>query len=71
VVYERIYHQAGATTAMHMPYAALVGLIRDAGKRPVERNSLYQSIREDFSDLPDAVAAVAGPEAGVPAVHAA
>ena len=71
VVYERIYHQAGATTAMHMPYAALVGLIRDAGKRPVERNSLYEAIREDFSDLPDAVAAVAGPEAGVPAVHAA
>jgi aminodeoxyfutalosine synthase len=71
VVYERIYHQAGATTAMHLPYAALVGLIRDAGKRPVERNSLYQSIREDFSDLPDAMAAVAGPDAGVPAVHAA
>src|SRR4026209_1413978 len=39
VVYERIYHQAGATTAMHLPNAALVGLIRDAGKRPVERNS--------------------------------
>jgi len=71
VVYERIYHQAGATTAMHMPYAALVGLIRDAGKRPVERDSLYATVREDFTDLPDAVAAVAGPEAGVPAVHAA
>jgi aminodeoxyfutalosine synthase len=71
VVYERIYHQAGATTAMHMPYAALVGLIRDAGKRPVERDSLYESIRDDFSGLPDAAAAVAGPEAGVPAVHAA
>jgi len=71
VVYERIYHQAGATTAMHMPYAALVGLIRDAGKRPVERNSLYESIREDFSDLPDARASIAGPEAGIPAVHAA
>ncbi len=71
VVFERIYHQAGATTAMHMPYAALVGLIRDAGKRPVERDSLYELIRKDFSDLLDASAAVAGPEAGVPAVHAA
>jgi len=71
VVYERIYHQAGATTAMHMPYAALVGLIRDAGKRPVERDSLYASIREDFTDLPDAAATIAGPDAGVPAVHAA
>ena len=71
VVYERIYHQAGATTAMHMPYGALVGLIRDAGKRPVERNSLYETVREDFSGLADAVALVAGPEAGVPGVHAA
>ena len=32
VVYERIYHEAGATTAMHMPYAGLVGLIRGAGQ---------------------------------------
>ncbi len=51
VVYERIYHEAGAHTAMHMPYAALVRMIQGAGKRPVERNSLYESLREDFSEL--------------------
>ncbi|HEU4699738.1 MAG TPA: aminofutalosine synthase MqnE [Gemmatimonadales bacterium] len=51
VVYERIYHNAGAQTAMHMPYMGLVGLIRGAGKRPVERNSLYETVREDFDDL--------------------
>lgn len=51
VVYERIYHEAGAHTAMHMPYGALVRMIQGAGKRPVERNSLYESLREDFSDL--------------------
>jgi len=29
----------------------LVALIRDAQKIPVERNSLYQPIRTDFSEL--------------------
>ncbi len=52
VVYERIYHEAGARTAMHMPYSELVRLIRGAGKRPVERDSLYQPVRETFDDLP-------------------
>ena len=51
VVFERIYHEAGATTEMGMSYAALVGLIRDAGKVPMERNSLYQPVRTDFTAL--------------------
>ncbi len=51
VVFERIYHDAGATTEMHMPYAGLVALIRDAGKVPMERDSLYRAVRTDFSDL--------------------
>ena len=51
VVFERIYHQAGARTQMHMHYAELVGLIRGAGKRPVERNSLYETVRESFDDM--------------------
>ncbi|MEP7228301.1 MAG: aminofutalosine synthase MqnE [Gemmatimonadales bacterium] len=52
VVYERIYHEAGAHTDMHLPYMDLVRLIRGAGKVPVERDSLYQTVREDFDDLP-------------------
>jgi aminodeoxyfutalosine synthase len=52
VVYERVYHEAGARTAMHLPYGELVRLIRDAGKRPVERDSLYQVVRDEFDDLP-------------------
>ena len=48
VVYERVYHEAGAQTEMHMHYTDLVELIRGAGKRPVERNSLYQPVRESF-----------------------
>src|SRR5262245_20649154 len=66
VVYERVYHEAGARTDMHMPYGALVELIRGAGRRPVERNSLYQVVRERFDDLPSN-----GSLGGAPVVHAA
>jgi aminodeoxyfutalosine synthase len=45
VVYERIYHEAGAETPMGMTYSKLVALIRGAGKEPVERDSLYQPIQ--------------------------
>jgi aminodeoxyfutalosine synthase len=66
VVYERVYHEAGARTDMHLPYLALVELIRGAGRRPVERDSLYRPVRDTFEDLPD------GPLAGgPPVVHAA
>ena len=68
VVYERIYHQAGATTAMHLPYLGLVELIRGAGRRPVERDSLYQVVRDRFDDLDPAAPGVG---AAAPAVHAA
>ncbi len=45
VVYERVYHEAGASTPMEMNYDALVDLIRGAGKTPVERDSLYRPVR--------------------------
>jgi aminodeoxyfutalosine synthase len=69
VVYERIYHEAGAHTEMHMPYLDLVRLIRGAGKRPVERDSLYQPVREQFDDLPPEPSIRSG--AALPVVHAA
>ena len=69
VVYERIYHEAGAHTAMHMPYLELVRLIRGAGKRPVERDSLYQPIRETFDEPPPEPSFRRG--VSLPVVHAA
>jgi aminodeoxyfutalosine synthase len=69
VVYERIYHDAGAQTAMHMPYMDLVRLIRGAGKRPVERDSLYRSVRDNFDDPPPEPSFRRG--ATLPVVHAA
>ena len=45
VVFERVYHEAGAGTPMWLSYDEIVGLIRAAGKTPVERDSLYQTVR--------------------------
>ena len=52
VVYERVYHEAGAETPMMMSYGQLVRMIKDAGKEPVERNSLYEDIRSFDADDP-------------------
>ncbi|MGE5759134.1 MAG: aminofutalosine synthase MqnE, partial [Gemmatimonadota bacterium] len=45
VVFERVYHEAGAGTPMWLSYDEIIGLIRGAGKTPVERDSLYQTVR--------------------------
>jgi aminodeoxyfutalosine synthase len=42
---ERIYHEAGATTPEGMTFAEIVALVKDAGKRPVERNVHYEEVR--------------------------
>jgi aminodeoxyfutalosine synthase len=46
VVLEKITHAAGAQTPMGLAYDEIVRLIRNAGKRPVERDALYRPIRE-------------------------
>lgn len=72
VVFERVYHEAGAHTEMAMAYPQLVALIRDAGRRPVERNSLYQAVRDTFDDPPPAPPAPAeSRKRSLPVVHAA
>ena len=64
VVYERVYHEAGARTPMEMGYDDLVKLIRDAGKVPVERNSLYETVRTVFPESPVRAAQPTPPPAG-------
>jgi len=44
VVRETIYHMAGAETVQAMPIPELERIIRDAGFRPVERDTLYNPI---------------------------
>jgi len=68
VVFERIYHEAGAQTEMGMPYMSLVGLIRGAGREPVERDSLYQAVRDRFDEPPPEPALRS---VSLPVVHAA
>lgn len=46
VVEERITHDAGADTSQSMTRAEIVKLIRDAGFVPVERDTLYNVVRE-------------------------
>jgi len=44
VVEERIYHDAGATTPQKTRAQELVEAIRDAGRIPVERDTLYNVV---------------------------
>jgi aminodeoxyfutalosine synthase len=50
VVEEKIYHDAGATTAQFTPRSQLERLIREAGRVPLERDTLYRQI--DRSKMP-------------------
>jgi aminodeoxyfutalosine synthase len=50
VVEEKIYHDAGATTAEFTPRADLERLIREAGRVPIERDTLYRPV--DRSKMP-------------------
>jgi aminodeoxyfutalosine synthase len=68
VLYERVYHEAGAETPMAMSYGGLVRYIKAAGKRPVERDSLYDTVRAFEPDDPIFTAA---DEAGAAAVDVA
>ena len=70
VVYERVYHEAGALTPMELSYDGLVGLIRGAGRTPVERDSLYRPVRVVSPASPLRAAQPMPPPAG-PAVSGA
>jgi aminodeoxyfutalosine synthase len=45
VVEEKIYHDAGAKTPQRLSREELVRLVREAGRRPVERDTLYGVVR--------------------------
>jgi len=45
VVEEKIYHDAGATTAQSMRRGELLRLIREAGREPLERDTLYRPVQ--------------------------
>jgi aminodeoxyfutalosine synthase len=49
VVEEKIYHDAGATTSQSLRRGDLLRLIREAGREPVERDTLYRPVQRTES----------------------
>jgi aminodeoxyfutalosine synthase len=47
VIEEKIYHMAGAKTPQEMARQELIGAIREAGREPVQRDSLYRGVKRD------------------------
>jgi aminodeoxyfutalosine synthase len=52
VIEEKIYHDAGATTPQGVTRAELERLIREAGREPVERDTLYRPVDRVKNPLP-------------------
>ena len=47
VVHEKIYHEAGAETPQEVTVAEIRRLITEAGRIPVERDTLYHRVERD------------------------
>src|SRR5271170_1519237 len=59
IVHETIYRAAGTRSPSGLAYDELVRLIREAGRKPVERDTLYNVVREHpRSALPEAAVKV-------------
>jgi aminodeoxyfutalosine synthase len=55
IVHETIYLAAGTRSPSGLGYDELVRLIREAGRTPIERDTLYNVVREhDKSEVPEA-----------------
>ena len=50
VVHELIYHDAGATTPEGKTVEQLHQLIREAGREPIERDTLYRNVIRDGAE---------------------
>lgn len=55
VIEEKIYHDAGATTPQGMRRTDLIRLIREAGRDPVERDTMYRAVNRSESSFTVAV----------------
>jgi aminodeoxyfutalosine synthase len=55
VIEEKIYHDAGATTPQGLRRQELIRLIREAGREPVERDTLYRQVTRTETSVTVAV----------------
>ena len=62
VVHEKIYHEAGADTPQEMTTAEIRRIIQEAGRVPIERDTLYREIRRENNRW------TAGPKIKTPAL---
>jgi len=53
VRHELIYHDAGATTPEFLSVDRIEQLIREVGREPIERDTLYRRVIRDSADLKD------------------
>jgi len=51
VVEEKIYHDAGSRVEQSLNRAELIRLIKEAGREPVERDTLYRPVRRPETTL--------------------
>jgi aminodeoxyfutalosine synthase len=51
VVEEKIYHDAGSTTSRELKRSELLRLIRETGREPVERDTLYRPVTRSEATL--------------------
>jgi aminodeoxyfutalosine synthase len=55
VIEEKIYHDAGATTPQGMRRQDLVRLIKEAGREPMERDTMYRPVTRGETSVTVAV----------------
>lgn len=67
IIEEKIYHMAGAQTPQAMAAAEMVRAIREAGREPVQRDSLYRRMKDEFGAMK--VEAYASTTAGTPNIE--
>lgn len=51
VIEEKIYHMAGAKTPQEQTAGELIKAIREAGRDPVQRDSLYQEVKRPLNEI--------------------
>ena len=65
IVHETIYHAAGSSSPQGLTEEDLLRLIREAGRQPIERDTLYNVVREHAKEaLPEAAFKVKDRKAG-------
>jgi aminodeoxyfutalosine synthase len=65
IVHETIYHAAGSRVPQGLTVTDLVRLVREAGRIPIERDTLYNVVKEwERAEVPEAAVKVRDRKAG-------